>query len=387
MRQIFKISLLSLLALSACTSTPSTTVSTSNEPTEQQVEAQEIVWENMNLSEQLDIQVQNVPALLYSQEGTIVGSFYDENRVSYIVRSEDLGDTWTKHALDKEITNPRVLLEAKDGTIYLGAGVTGTASPIWSSSDDGKTWKDLGQGVLPNQSAKTVWDILELPTGEILLATDSLANDPKQDNPGIYQWDGKNLSEFAQLPGLGVLSLAIDAEGTIYAATEESAEHDDPALAGQAHVFRSTDGGKTWTDTGLLDGANRVYTLLVLSDGETLMAGTGIRGELYRSTDQGDTWIRLEHTPQGVKTAQENKVEMKGAVSRIYNLLETDEGIILAGTGNSTGDVFQLDEKDQWTLTAKDHQSIVVWGLLQTPDGTLWAGTGSYGGDILKFKP
>ena len=390
MKILFWYALTFVFLLSACSSpspTPATDVQ-APEPLVQETEEFALIsWQNLNLSQELGVEIQNMTALLYTQEGAILGSFYDEKDVSYIARSEDLGETWSKVTLDKGITYPRTLFSSSDGTLYLGGGVDQKTSPFWSSSDDGKTWIELGNGVLPNRQAQAVWDILELPTGNLLLATDSLSNDPTQENPALYEWDGATLREFAKLPGLGVLSLAIDAEGTLYAATEESAEHDDPNLAGQAHVFRSTDGGETWEDTGLLEGANRVYTLLVLSDGNTLMAGTGIRGELYRSTDQGDTWIRLEHTPEGVKNAQADKPEMKDTVSRIYSLLETAEGMILAGTGNKTGDVFQLNPEEEWTLTTKDHQSNVVWGLLQTPDGTLWAGTGSYGGDILMFKP
>lgn len=347
----------------------------------------EVTWENMNLSSELGVQVQNMTALLYTQKGTLLGSFYDDQNRSYLARSEDLGNSWEKVTLDKGITYPRTLFEASDGALYLGASVEARTSPFWSSGDDGKTWTELGSGVLPNRQAQAVWDIVELPNGNLLLATDSLANDPTKENPALFEWDGKNLRESARLPGLGVLSLAIDDQGTLYAATEESAEHDDPDLAGQAHVFRSMDGGLTWEDTGLLEGANRVYTLLVLSDGETLMAGTGIRGELYRTTDQGETWIRLSHTPEGVKNAQDGKPRTTDEVSRIYSLLETTNGLIFAGTGNKTGDVFILDQNEEWQLTIKNHSSNVVWGLLQTPDGTLWAGTGSYGGDILKFKP
>lgn len=377
---------LSSITLSACSS-PSLEIQ-ELEAIEETVEVStSIVWENLNISEQIGVSVQNITDLIYTQAGTIVGCLYDEKGSSYIVRSEDLGETWTKHPLDKGISNPRAIFQASDGILYFGTSVSSRISPFWSSSDDGKTWDSLGSNVLPNPQAQAVWDILELSSGKILLATDSLMNDPEKENPAIYEWDGETLSELAQLPGLGVTRLAIDAGGTIYAATQESIEHDDPSMAGQGRVFRSSDEGKTWEETGLMNGANRIYSLLVLSDGSTLMAGTGISGELYRSTDRGDTWEKLPHTPQGIKIANENKPEAKGEVTRIYSILETEDGLILVGTGNSVGEVFQLDKMDAWTLTKKDHQSIVVWSLLQTPDGTIWAGTGSYGGDVLKLTP
>ena len=61
--------------------------------------------------------------------------------------------------------------------------------------------------------------------------------------------------------------------------------------ATRSGLFRSADGGKTWTDLGV--PRNEVYSVLVSPDGERLYAGTH-PAHLYVSTDEGDSWRELE---------------------------------------------------------------------------------------------
>ena len=162
----------------------------------------------------------------------------------------------------------------------------------------------------------------------------------------------------------------------------------DRLLAGQAHVFRSADLGQTWTETGFLEGANRVYRLAVLRDDVTLLAGTGIRGEVYRSTNQGDVWTKLAHVPTGTKLWGDPPEPKAFDATRVYSILELADGSVLVGTGNTTGDIFMTtDGGTTWTATGDTGDNIVCWALAEADDGTVWIGTGSRGGDVFTGRP
>ena len=80
-----------------------------------------------------------------------------------------------------------------------------------------------------------------------------------------------------------VLTLLATSEGTLYAGTQG------------AGIFRSTDGGDSWTpvNTGLpVYEDNRIPTIFSLTMmGEALYAGTG--GDLFQSTDGGNSWQQV----------------------------------------------------------------------------------------------
>ncbi|MEZ4410034.1 MAG: hypothetical protein R3A52_26700 [Polyangiales bacterium] len=62
-------------------------------------------------------------------------------------------------------------------------------------------------------------------------------------------------------------------------------------LGAYGAVFRTTDGGETWSASELPGPAAMVYALAVSSDGGRVYAGTLTRG-LNRSDDGGVTWVR-----------------------------------------------------------------------------------------------
>jgi photosystem II stability/assembly factor-like uncharacterized protein len=92
---------------------------------------------------------------------------------------------------------------------------------------------------------------------------------------GGEHWTPVNLG----LTHSSVLSLAVNFRGEIFAGTDGGG------------VFRSTDNGSTWTQTGLKN--IEVRSLAINSAGH-LFAGT-IGGGVYRSTDNGKNWIEVNN--------------------------------------------------------------------------------------------
>lgn len=349
-----------------------------------EITAPEITWERTNFLQEMDTDVQNVTDVLIAEDGRVMATFYDGKHMNYIAITDDDGESWEKIEL-RGMSNPRALRQLSDGSFIIGA--TGLSDfPLIYTSENGIKWDALettGEQ-LPNPFAASVWDILELPNGSLLIATDSQENDAEKLNPALYLLEDNHLSLMEEFYGLGVLALEIDQEGTLYLATQESDEHDDPNLAGQAHIWRSTDMGDSWEEVAEPTGANRVYDILAASDG-SLYLGTGISGNFYRSTDKGDSWEQMTHVPTTDKLRGNPPAPQATDASRIYQMIELDNGMILVGTGNKTGSIFLTpDRGESWLETSDTGNNIVTWGLAQDPkSGTLWAGTGSYGGDVL----
>lgn len=351
-----------------------------------------ITWTSANLRRASGVNVQHVTDILVRDNGTAIwAAFYDSENRAYIGVSRDRGATWT-HTTVPGFQQLRVMAELPDGSLLFGGTAKPGSSPLVrlrsGATPANPQWDACATGprsaAIPSATADAVWDIALDGSGAIYIAVDSRRNDPRRKNPTVLRSTDacRTLTTVAPLPGLGVLALTVDARGRLYAATEESIEHDNAEAAGQAHVFYSDDQGQHWTESGRLDGANRVYRLLATRDG-TILAGSGLRGEFYRSRDRGVTWQKTTHIPDGTKPFGDPPAPKAFPATRIYSILELQSGEVLVGSGNATGDLFVTrDHGETWVPTGNTGPSIVSWALAQAPDGTIWIGTGSRGGDV-----
>ena len=127
----------------------------------------------------------------------------------------------------------------------------------------------------------------------------------------------KKLSISTKHAHLDVMDIAVDPREpkNIYIATHEAA------------VFKSTDGGKTWSAAGSGIGGPDVHGLAIDPNMPfKLHAAVRDKGEgIYRITDHGAKWVRVDDGPQG---------EIK--VLRSVNI-STGMGGIFLYAGTSTG--------------------------------------------------
>jgi len=95
-------------------------------------------------------------------------------------------------------------------------------------------------------------------------------------------------------------ALAIAPDGTLYAGTGETGPGGGSLTYGGSGIYRSSDGGQTWTRVGL-EGSARVARIVIdPSDSARIFAAVsgdlfvtgGDRG-VYRSIDGGDSWERV----------------------------------------------------------------------------------------------
>lgn len=329
-------------------------------------------------------QPRHVNRVVTGASGRVFAAWYSQDNRAYVSYTDDGGTFWTHTALDRMLQIHQ-MIRLQDGTLVVGGESFGSYPVLWYSQDNGLTWK-AGASGLPNAHAGMVWDLAER-AGEVIITTSSETNVLTDNHPVVYAWNpaSDNLRTLASLPGIGTLAVAVAADGAIFVSTQESAEHDDPTTAGQGRVYRSNDGGVSWSQTGTLETANRIYALTVLHDG-SIIAGSGLNGGFYRTTD-GTNWIRTTTLPAGQKPLGDPPVMTDIAVSRVYKILELASGALLVGTGNNTGDILiTCDRGDSWISTASTGANNVVWGLAQESDGTVWIGNGSVQGDVWKAK-
>jgi hypothetical protein len=109
----------------------------------------------------------------------------------------------------------------------------------------------------------------------------------------------------------------------------------------QNRLFRSQDGGRTWSKPEKLDLLGREPYLTVLKDGTLFMTGHllandvrnqhgYIHGYLHRSTDGGKTWQSTRIESEGIKA--------KAANHSTRNVLQLSDGTLLLGVDYDGGD-------------------------------------------------
>lgn len=145
-------------------------------------------------------------------------------------------------------------------------------------------------------------------------------------------------------------------------------------------LYRSRDGGDSWTNLGLpVDGVASVYET---PDGRVLFAGTQ-PAALYRSTDAGETWSRCDAfdrlpgreqwTQLGPGAAQvRDLVGHRAAPGRVYAAVEAEGVFVTTEYGNSWCERSYGLHRDPHGLYAFDAERVLAAcgsGLYRTSDG------------------
>ena len=244
----------------------------------------------------------------------------------HILRSADGGATWTLAAVPTLATLTGVcLVDAQRGW------AVGHDAVILHTEDGGATWAVQYQGADLQASFLDV-AFLDAQTGfaigayGLFLAT----------TDGGRTWTPRRVIDQDYF----LNRISIGPGGTLYIAGEHGT------------LLRSTDRGVTWAPIDSpYDGS--FYGILPLGP-RTLLA-YGLRGRIYRSEDDGDTWLLV---PNEQRVLLATAVHLRSGV------------IVLAGQARS------------FLLSRDDGRSVTPWSpglttgvaeLLEAPDGTLLA--------------
>lgn len=235
-------------------------------------------------------------------------------------KTDDAGMTW-KNVSDGQMKTSSVgaigLCESDPAVVYVGMGehaprgvMTSYGDGVYKSTDAGKTWKHLGLDLTRHIAAVRV----------------------HPQNPDVA---------------------FVAAQGALHGASAERG------------IYKTTDGGKTWRKVLFVDENTGCNDLSMdMTNPRILYASmwdyrrlpwqvqSGGKGSgLYKSTDAGETWTKLEKGlpkelgKMGISVSKANP-------NRVYAVIESD-------TKTEKGGVFLSDDAGKsWNRVSKDHRTV-----------------------------
>ena len=277
------------------------------------------------------------------------------------IRSTDRGETW--------IEIPSLPESSRTFAFHGTAWAAGSSNEVYLSENSGRTWTSISAGL----EAVSITAIAFDERGQVFVGTYE---------HGLWRYDGgKHRWLQVGVPNAAVGSIAQEGSA-LYAGSNRglfrllddgswerllegyvravAVDEGGQLLAGKGgygysgDLVRSTDGGQTWTETGI--DAN----VLLAHDG-FLYAGSepgfDQDGGVYRSEDDGASWMQ---TASGLEH------------SVVFDLAFDEEGTLLAATG---GGLYALElGGGQWVPLDPGPGSHRVWSVAVTPEGALFAG-------------
>ncbi len=201
-----------------------------------------------------------------------------------------------------------VIASADPNVLYAGMGestIRGNVSHgdgVYGSTDGGRSWRHLGLG-----STRHIAKVRVHPTDPSLVYVAALghAYGPNQERGIFRSRDGGHSWEHVLFRGshAGAVDLSIDPSNPriLYAAFWEGGRSPWSLSSGGpgSGLFRSVDGGDTWTDMTAQPGLPRGLwgkPGIVVSPAQPDRVWAlveAIDGGLFRSDDRGDTWVRI----------------------------------------------------------------------------------------------
>ena len=253
-------------------------------------------------------------------------------------------------------------------TVYIGAASGG----VWKSVNGGTTFKpvfdketsqSIGAIAIDPQAAKTIW----VGTGE------SWTRNSVSIGDGIYKSTdgGENWTNMGLKDSERISKILIDPKdgNTVYACVPGKLWSDSDDRG----VYKTTDGGKTWTKilkgpnlstgcsmlsmssanpkvifAGLWDFRRKGWTFRSGGDGPTSPSGSG----LFMTTDGGATWTDLdEKSAKGLPAKPWGRVAVTIAPSKpnvVYALIESTRSALFRS--DDGGKTWQERDRSQWMV-------------------------------------
>jgi photosystem II stability/assembly factor-like uncharacterized protein len=204
--------------------------------------------------------------------------------------SEDGGKSWSMPTVRMLQNCPRIMqtrvtclaADPEDPkTFWAGVEIDG----IFRSRDSGRTWEPVGQGLSSRDihalgfgaAGNGSWTMLAATNNDLNLST----------NRG-EAWQPMGIGKVMPWSYCRTLGQPIGRSAELLLGNGDA----PPGSAGL--IGRSTDGGRTWSPADMPGRANStIWNFAVHAADPSLIYAASVSGEIYRSTDAGQSWIKL----------------------------------------------------------------------------------------------
>ena len=195
-----------------------------------------------------------------------------------VFASDDGGDTWKKRMAG--MTDILMVVTLAINPQRPDVMYAGTSGGVFKSTDRAKTWAKANQGLvspeLLSSSRALMVNAIHVDPGTPDLVYAATLNGLYKTTDGGSSWTRIGLG----LPDQMISVMNISPRGTLY-------------VAGRQGLSRSDDQGMTWKQINVgLESSNIRSLAIAPQDAKTLYLGTNGSG-LYRSHDGGETWHRI----------------------------------------------------------------------------------------------
>jgi len=240
-------------------------------------------------------------------------------------------DTWERISNSYDV---RTIVANTQGKLFVA-----TSGSFLASTDYGNHWDTLN---FPDPLISDFFSMVVTPdSGHIIVAAE----------PGLFRSkdEGLTWTPLDTITG-GPYSLAVDAEGRLFA-------------SGSAGLFRSTDNGYIWTKVNSISGS---FNDGILCASDSQVYASSIVGGLIRSNDTGITW----DTVMGIPT------DTGLVVSMTYNPLTGTilVGLLIISNTKTDSRIYRsTDAGETWDKI--NFIDIIIDALFTNSDGTIYAGS------------
>jgi len=250
-------------------------------------------------------------------------------------------------------------------TYYVGAASGG----IWKTIDGGVNWKailddkpvhSIGALAVASSDPEVVW----AGTGESFIRSNvSVGDGVWKSSDGGTTWSKMGLENTFRISRVIIHPtnpdvVYVGSLGHAYAPQKDRG------------VFRTTDGGKTWTKVLFVNDSTGVSDMVMdPNNPRIIFAGcwqldiktwgrqSGGKGSgIYMTRDGGDTWKRL--SDNGLPKLPVGKISLtisKADSKKIYALIETADGVPVNGKESESGELWRSDDGgEKWARVSQD---------------------------------
>ncbi|MDX1745651.1 MAG: hypothetical protein R3324_06915, partial [Halobacteriales archaeon] len=240
--------------------------------------------------------------------------------------------------------------DARPLEYYFGA----TGGGLWKTTDAGLNWRPVTDGQIGSASVGAVAvceanpDVVYIGTGETQLRGNI------QQGDGVYRSDdaGESWTHLGLTEGQNVARIRVHPDDcdVAWAAVfgKHSAENEERG------IFKTTDGGQSWRKVLYRDPRSGGVDLSVHPDDPDLvyaalweawrkswgMSSGGPGSGLFRSTDGGETWTEISRNPGLPQDGVIGKIGVAVSpvdANRVYAIIEHDEGgVFVSDDGGET---------------------------------------------------